>query len=162
MPAQAGGRSVRIPAFLDKILGSDRTNFNEAGLDEGMSTRAANRAWSHAAGSHHGASTGMSALSTPAQVDRKEQQASSARMSCNEGDECSMSMKAARKEWAQASIKAGTWSGPAPEPVSPAAVRIAASLRSEGAAEGATGKGSQAKEGHASGGGGGGAPEHQD
>ena len=139
------GRSARVPAFLDKVLGNDRTNFNEAGEDQGMSPRAANRAWAHSATDHHGAGAGIPALASPAQVDRKEQQASSARMSCNEADECSMSIKAARKEWAQSSIKAGTWSGPARDPISNAALRIAA----QRAAEGATGKGAQASAGHA-------------
>jgi cytochrome c556 len=139
-PSQTG-RAAHAPAFLDKVLGNDRTNFNEADQDEGMSPRAANRAWAHAATDHHGAA-GVTALSGPAQVDRKEQQASSARMSCNDADECSMSIKAAKQEWAKSSIKAGTWTGPAREPISNAALRIAA----QRAAEGATGKGSQGRE----------------
>jgi len=142
------GRSARMPAFLDKILGSDRTNFNEAGEDQGMSPRAANRMWARAAGDHHGAA-GTTAVAAPTQVERKEQQASSERMSCNDADECSMSLKGARKEWANASIKAGTWSGPAAEPVSNAAIRIAA----QRAAEGATApRGAQGKEGRVGGG----------
>jgi hypothetical protein len=135
--AEAGagstGRGVQRPAFLDKLLGSDRTNFNEAGEDQGMSPRAANRAWASAAGQHHGTEGATVSLSAQKQLDRLDQQRSSARMSCNEADECSMSNKAMRKEWAGASIKAGTWTGPAKEPVSLAAIRIAAYHAAESA-----------------------------
>jgi hypothetical protein len=126
------GRAARAPAFLDKVFGDDRTDFNEAGEDQGMSARAERRAWSHAAAGGHASSLRVPG---PQQVDRKEQQASSARMSCNEGDVCSMSSKAARKEWATASIKAGTWRGPAVALVSNAAHRIAAQHAAESASE---------------------------
>jgi hypothetical protein len=152
---QSAGRAASRPSSLDKVLGNDRTDFNEAGEDQGMSARAANRVWSHAAAEQHVSGAGMR-VAGQQQVDRKEQQGSSARMSCNEADACSMSVKAARKEWASASIKAGTWSGPAAVPVSDAARRIAAqraaasaseqqtratkaAARAEGAAHGAAG-----------------------
>lgn len=144
-PAAGSSAPVtRAPAFLDKILGSDRTDFNEAGLDQGMSERAVKRAWSHTATDAHGAGASVP-LAQQRQVERTSQQASSARMSCNEADECSMSAKDARKEWASASIKAGTWSGPAKEPVSNAALRIAAQRAAEGT------HGSQTERGHAKG-----------
>jgi hypothetical protein len=141
-----GGSSIkRPPAILDKILGNDRTNFNEAGEDQGMSLRAAKRAWERANGfKHHGAGAGTELpLSAKEHVDRHSEQRSEARMSCNEADECSMSLKASRKEWANASIRAGTWKGPAKEPVSNAALRI----REQRAAEGAgAAKPAEAKE----------------
>ncbi len=114
-------RAARAPAFLEKILGSDRMSCNEA--DEcSMSNRAVKRAWSHAAG---GKAEGAALpLSSQKQVDRLSQQYSSSRMSCNEGDECSMSSKQAKKEWSYAAVKAGTWQGP-DQAKSPAEVRIA-------------------------------------
>jgi hypothetical protein len=127
-----GGHASRPPAFLDKILGNDRTNFNEAGEDQGMSLHAAQRAWSRASAAR-GNTTPALTMGTQRQVDRKSLQASDARMSCNEADECSMSTKAMRKVWAEASIKAGTWTGPAKEPVSNAALRITAQRAAEGA-----------------------------
>jgi hypothetical protein len=59
----------------------------------------------------HGASptnaTPMAQASMAA-VDRKMNQAYSARVSCNEGDECSMSSKDAAKIWRTEAFKAGT------------------------------------------------------
>jgi hypothetical protein len=125
-----GRYNVRPPAFLDKILGSDRTNFNEAGEDEGMSVRAANRVWSHAGQS--GTAKASTTLADKTQVDRKQRQYQSSRVSCNEGDACSASSKDTKKEWAYAAIKAGTWTGPEKQ-VSIAADRAAesASLHDE-------------------------------
>ena len=143
------GHASRAPAFLDKVLGSDRTNFNEIGEDQGMSLHAVKRAWSSAAASHKGSDVALP-ISQERQVDRKSQQASEARMSCNEADECSMSNKAMRKVWANASIQAGTWSGPAKEPVSNAQRRIAA----QRAAEGATATRAEHQASHGAGGGG--------
>ncbi len=113
-PASQHGYSVRAPAFMDKLLGSDRTNFNEAGEPTGMSAHAVARIWSHAGAARAGDGNGTAAssLSSQRQVARTEQQASSDRMSCNEGDECTMSSKAAKKDWAYNAIKAGTWKGP--------------------------------------------------
>jgi hypothetical protein len=155
-PAAGGertGRDVRPPAFLDKILGSDRTNFNEAGEDQGMSVRAANRAWSRAAGTRTGGDPSVRTMGSERQADRKTGQMGDARMSSQEDDVGYMSPKAARKEWAKASIAAGTWTGPAKAPVQPADVRIAQYRAHEGAGEHATGAG---KEGHARESGGGG------
>jgi len=101
---------LRAPAFLDKILGSDRTQFNEAGEAQGMNHNAVKRAWSHA-GADRGA-TGTIPLAVQKQNVRLDQEASSDRMSCNDADECMMSSKAAKKNWAYTSIKAGTWQGP--------------------------------------------------
>ena len=139
--AAGNGRyNVRPPAFLDKVLGSDRTDFNEAGLDEGMSARAAKRAWSHAG--QGGAEKASATLAETTQVDRKQSQYQSSRVSCNEGDACSASSKDVKKEWAYAAIKAGTWSGPEKREPTNAARRIAgyhaaesASLHDEKAAQ---------------------------
>jgi hypothetical protein len=152
-----GGRDARPPAFLDKILGSDRTNFNEAGEDQGMSVRAANRAWSRAAGSQHGSAPAARTLGSERQADRKTGQAGDARMSSGEDDVGYMSPKAARKEWAKASIAAGTWTGPAKEPVQPADVRIMEYRAHEGAGEHST----AGKEGRARESGGGSGADHQ-
>ncbi len=130
--ASAGGRVGRVPAFFDKILGNDRTNFNEAGEPQGMSARSANRMWARSAAEHRSAGV-ATPLAPLAPVDRISQQASDVRMSCDDGDECYMSSKGARKMWAKASIKAGTWTGPAPEPVSNATLRINAQRAAEGA-----------------------------
>lgn len=110
--APLGDRSVRRPAFLDKVLGSDRTNFNEAGEDQGMSPRAANRAWSRAAAKNAGEGSKPLTLTTKSALPRELQQRSSARMSCNEGDECVMSSKEVKKVWAYDQIKKGIWTGP--------------------------------------------------
>ena len=112
LEAAAGqpGHAARAPAFLDKVLGSDRSNFNEAGESQGMSSHAVQRAWSHAG---TGASSAASLpLSHQQQRLRTEGQASQNRMSCNEGGECTMSSKGAKKEWAYQSVKAGTWRAP--------------------------------------------------
>ncbi len=130
--AASTGRAVQPPAFLDKLMGSDRTNFNEAGEAQGMSPRAANRAWAHAA-EHRGGAGATVPMAQQQQVDRLSQPRSTARTSCNEADECTMSNKATRTEWAHASIKAGTWTGPAREPISNAARRIAADRAAESA-----------------------------
>jgi hypothetical protein len=128
--AATSGYQTRRPAFLDKILGSDRTNFNEAGEDQGMSSRAANRAWSHA---RHSEASATVPLAQHQQVDRKSQQYQSSRVSCNEADDCEISSKEVKKEWAYAAVKAGTWTGPEkPEP-SNAARRIAADRAAESA-----------------------------
>jgi hypothetical protein len=125
----AGGAShaARAPAFLDKVLGNDRTDINEAGIDQGMSTRAANRAWSHAG--HAGGAT--LPMANQPQVDRKEQQYQSARVSCNEGDDCTISSKEVKKEWATQAVKAGTWQGPERREPTNAARRIAAERAAE-------------------------------
>ncbi len=132
--SSGAGYKTRAPAFLDKILGSDRTNFNDADMDEGMSTRAANRAWSHAG--HGGQAAGASAvvpLAQKQQVDRKAQQYQSSRVSCNEADDCEASSKDVKKDWAYAAIKAGTWAGPEKREPSNAAIRIAADRAAESA-----------------------------
>ena len=108
-PSEAG-RAAQRPAFLDKVLGSDRMVCNEA--DECMmSSRAASRAWSggHAAAGH---TSGTMPLSKQEQESRMDGQASGDRMSCNDGDQCMMSSKAAKKDWSYESIKKGTWKGP--------------------------------------------------
>jgi hypothetical protein len=141
--SSATGRSARIPAFLDKILGSDRTDFNEADMDEGMSTRAARRAWERAGASHHSTShaEGASAASLAAQkqVSRYDEQYSSSRVSCNEGDMCMASSKETKKEWSYDAIKAGTWQGPEKAAPTPAAVRIREYRAAEGHARGQEG-----------------------
>jgi hypothetical protein len=118
-------RAAKRPAFLDKILGSDRTNFNEAGEDQGMSPRAAKRAWSSVAANNAGHTTKAHLPTAQEHLPRQQQQASSARMSCNEGDECSMSSKEAKKVWAYDQIKKGVWAGPDAASKSPADVAIA-------------------------------------
>jgi hypothetical protein len=120
-------RGARWPSFLDKIMGSDRTNFTEAGEDEGMSPRAVKRAWEHAG--HGAGASGVTEANMPLgerqKVDRHSEQASGNRYSCNEADECSMSNKAVKKEWAAASVRAGTFVRPETKSVDPAAVRLA-------------------------------------
>ena len=124
--AAKGERNVRPPASLDKVLGSDRMHCNEA--DEcSMSSRAVKRAWSRAAAEGTAAAAG--AVGAP---DAKESQLAKirtqrakpeARMSCNEAGECSMDPKAVAREWAKASIKAGTFK--APEQASPTPAEVA-------------------------------------
>jgi hypothetical protein len=132
--AKGSTYAVRAPAFMDKILGSDRTNFNEAGEDEGMNRHAVKRAWSHV-GAERG-STGTIPLAVQKQNVRLDQQASSDRMSCNDADECMMSSKAAKKNWAYNSIKAGTWQGP--EAVGPSNAERAIAEQKAGASKTAT------------------------
>jgi hypothetical protein len=149
--SSASNRVGRTPAFLDKILGTDRTNFNEADMDEGMSTRAANRAWQHAGAAHHGSSShaeGAAAASLAAQkqVSREDEEHSGTRMGCNDADQCSSNTKAVKAEWSYAAVRAGTWQGPDKPVLSPAAVRI----RDQRAAEGHTVP-QGGKEGHAGG-----------
>lgn len=106
----AGGvhRPAQWPAFMDKILGSDRMACNEA--DEcSMGHAAVNRAWSRAAGNNAGASSAAVPLAQQRQVPRELNQASQQRTSCNEAEECSYSSKGAKKEWAYSAVKAGTW-----------------------------------------------------
>lgn len=146
----SANRVTRPPAFLDKILGSDRTDFNEADMDEGMSTRAARRAWERAGSAHHGSTAqaeGKAAASLAAQkqVNREDEQYQGSRVSCNEADACSASSKEIKKEWAYAAVKAGTWQGPEVY-VQPAAIRI----HEQRAAEGKTVP--QAAQGHHAGG----------
>lgn len=142
--ASQHGYAVRPPAFLDKILGSDRTNFNEAGEDEGMSGRAVKRAWSHAGGGR-AASTATVPLAGQKQNVRAQEQASSDRMSCNDADECMMSSKAVKKIWAYTSIKAGTWTGP--EAAQPSGAEIAIAEQRAGAGKAAAGAGDHAAQG---------------
>jgi hypothetical protein len=127
------GRAIRAPAFLDKIMGSDRMACNEA--DECMmSNRAVKRAWSHGGSNHAAANKGGSSgavgsLSKQQQHERKGEQASEDRMVCNEADECMMSSKAAKKDWSYAAVKAGTWTGPGGKPMSDAARAVAQQRR---------------------------------
>jgi hypothetical protein len=109
-------RPARAPAFLDKVLGSNRTSFNEAGEAQGMSSRAVKRAWSHGVPGAAGAAPGPVAQQKP--IARAELQASQNRVSCNEGDHCMASSKASKKEWSYQAIKAGTWKGPEEKKVS--------------------------------------------
>src|SRR5262249_46165560 len=95
--AQADGntaetnRAARGPAVPDHILGSDRTNFNEAGEDQGMNRHAVKRAWSHSGSNDSSSVMGTVPLAQQHQVAREGEQASGNRTSCNEADECSMS-----------------------------------------------------------------------
>jgi hypothetical protein len=129
-PTTVGDHPARLPAFLDKVMGSDKTNFNEADVDQGMSRRAVNRAWSHGTTASQsqrpGAASAVVPLSRQQQHARGDQQASADRMSCNEADECMMSSKAVKKSWGYESIKKGTWKGPPAAAPSPAAVAVAA------------------------------------
>jgi hypothetical protein len=139
-------RSAKWPAFLDKILGTDRTNFNEAGEDEGMSSRAVKRIWEHAGHATAGVPGATEAnmpLGERQKVDRHSEQASGNRYSCNEADECSMSNKAVKKEWAAASVRAGTFVRPEEKQVSPAAARLAEQKGTAGGAEAAHGGGAR-------------------
>jgi hypothetical protein len=136
----AGGMQVgqynQRPPFLDRILGSDRTNFNEAGDDQGMSLRAAKRIWSHAGGAGHAASTGgkLPGATDRGSVRESGDKGGEARVSCNEGDECSMANKDVKKIWAAASARAGTLTHPEQKAPSNAERRIAEQRRAEGAA----------------------------
>jgi hypothetical protein len=118
-------RPARRPAFLDKILGNDRTNFNEAGIEQGMSPRAAKRAWSRVADNNAGHGTKALLPTAKEHLPRQQQQASSARMSCNEAGECMMSSKEAKKVWAYDQIKKGIWTGPDQAKKTPADVAVA-------------------------------------
>lgn len=117
----AAGHVSRAPAFLDKILGSERTSFNEAGESNGMSTRAARRVWSSAGGGQAGAQGGAQVpLAQQHQVMRTQQQASDNRTACNEGDQCMASSKKSKTEWSYQAVKGGTWKGPEAKQQSPA------------------------------------------
>lgn len=129
-PAAVGDHAARSPAFLDKVLGRDRTNFNEADVDQGMSRRAVARAWSHtttaAQSQRPGSASAVLPLSRQQQHARGDQQAGKDRMVCNEAGECMMSSKAATKIWAYEAIKKGTWQGPAGAQGTAAAATLAA------------------------------------
>lgn len=125
-----GARASQPPAFLQKILGSDRMNCNEAD-DCSMSLRAARRAWSnassgHTAGDRDSRGAADAAASAGAQQQQRVEKVRTrrsevqARVSCNEADDCMMSSKAAKKIWAYESVKAGTWKGPAAASKTPA------------------------------------------
>ncbi len=70
--------------------------FNEAGEDQGMSSRAVKRAWSSVAANNAGGSSSATVpLAQQKTVVRTQQHGPRPdRMSCNEGNECSMSSKA--------------------------------------------------------------------
>lgn len=132
--AQRADHGARVPAFMDKVLGSDRMVCNEA--DECMmSTRAANRAWSRAAsgGPGQSAAEAAAAKNHEAVVDKVRTQRSeaTARMACNEAGECMMSSKAAKKIWAYESVKQGTFRGPDAPAATPAQKAIEAAKKSE-------------------------------
>ncbi len=96
----------REPASVSERTGkSDRVQCDEAGEGCQMSSKA-----TKAGSKGHGASptdaTPM-AQAAMAAVDRKLNQAYSARVSCNEGDECSMSSKDAAKIWRTEAFKHG-------------------------------------------------------
>lgn len=119
--ARVGGaeRGGRMPAVLEKAAGKDRTSFNEAGEDQGMSSRAAKRAWARAGQGVSDAPGGKGSAAPDAQKALRERAtgvSSSARMVCNEAGECMMSSKTAKKEWAYQSVKAGTFKPEAAEP----------------------------------------------
>lgn len=122
--ASADGRSARMPAFMAKILGSDRTSFNEAGEDQGMSTRAAKRAWANAGGGASGGDgvgRGVNGVSRGAAEQRASAglpASGSLRMACDDAG-CTMSSKGAKKEWSYQAVRAGTWSGPEAKGVTP-------------------------------------------
>jgi hypothetical protein len=92
-------------AVSERVGKSDRTQCDEAGEGCQMSSKA-----TKAGSKGHGASpteaTPM-AQAAMAAVDRKLNQAYAARMSCNEGDQCSMSSKDAAKIWRTESFKHG-------------------------------------------------------
>lgn len=90
-----------------------------------MSSRAVKRAWSRVAANNAGSATAIVPLAQQKQVVRTQEQASAARMSCNEADECSMSSKAVKTVWAYDQIKKGVWQGPDAPKVSPADVAVA-------------------------------------
>lgn len=114
--ARAGApRGGRMPAVLEKAAGKDRTSFNEAGEDQGMSSRAAKRAWARAGQGVSDAPRGKGSAA-PDLRERATGVSSSARMVCNEAGECMMSSKTAKKEWAYQSVKAGTFRPEAAEP----------------------------------------------
>jgi hypothetical protein len=106
--AREGGPTSRPPAFLQKVLGAERTSFNEAGEPSAMSARAASRVWSRAGSG----ATREAPAAHQAQLPRKELQASENRSSCNEAGECMQSSKSSKKEWSYQSVKAGTFKGP--------------------------------------------------
>jgi hypothetical protein len=105
---RADGPTSRPPAFLQKVLGTERTAFNEAGEAQAMSARAASRVWSRAGAG----ATGESHLAHQQQHLRKDQQASANRTAFNEAGEASAPSKASKKEWSYQAVKAGTWRGP--------------------------------------------------
>ena len=117
------------PAFLDKVLGSDRTAINEAGVDQNLSSRATKRAWSHAGAGAGGTAT--MPLAHQQQHLRTGEQASANRMACNDAGECMMSSKGAKKQWSYTAIKAGTWKGPDAKPQAAPAAAPAPSAKSE-------------------------------
>ncbi len=122
-------RAARTPAFLDKVLGSDRMECNEGDMCS-MSNRAVKRAWERAGGKRQGTESSRAdaeghaaSLSQQKQRSRYDEQESTTRVVCNEGDQCMASSKETKKEWAYLAVKAGTWQGPEKQ-VSPAEVKI--------------------------------------
>jgi hypothetical protein len=136
--AESARTTARRPASLDKAMGSDRTNFNEAGEDQGMSVHAAQRAWSHGAaggGADAGGAASKSVADRQGSSHETGESAGVGRMSCNEADACSMANKDVRKIWANASAAAGTLAGSERARAAVAAdTRLAAARRAESAA----------------------------
>ncbi|MFT3775486.1 MAG: hypothetical protein QM820_59825 [Minicystis sp.] len=113
--AAGADHARRVPAVLEKAMGSDRTSFNEAGESQGMSTRAAKRVWA-AASADRAAANAMPQGEEGAQAPKQQQARAVAppeqsRMSCDEAG-CSPSSKATKKEWSYNAVRAGTWNGP--------------------------------------------------
>lgn len=128
----AGGRGARIPSFMQRFLGSDRTAMNEAGEDQGMSLRAAKRAWANAgrtvSGDEKGAADRGAEAAARGAASQKAQvgvPSGGNRMACNDAGECMMSSKAAKKEWSYQAVRAGTWNGPDVKSATPADRAIA-------------------------------------
>lgn len=121
--ADKGDRNVRKPAFLDKVLGSDRMNCNEA-EECSMSLRAAKRAWSNGQDKSQGDGAQTAAPASQVEKVRIRRAEATDRMACNEAGECMMSSKAAKKIWAYESAKAGTFKGPDAAAKTPAQVAI--------------------------------------
>jgi hypothetical protein len=95
MPAAIAGKS------------SSRESCDEAGEGCEMSSKAAKSMGSKGHGANDPTEATPMAQSAMAAIDRKMNQAYGARMSCNEGDECSMSSKDAAKIWRTEAFKAG-------------------------------------------------------
>jgi hypothetical protein len=101
------GELPALPGRLAKALGSDRTAINEAGEDQGMSKRAANRVWARAAAGH-ASSDAAHGGRLPALPGRLAKALGSDRTAINEaGEDQGMSKRAANRVWARAAKAEG-------------------------------------------------------
>jgi hypothetical protein len=109
-PAASTGAAGKSAPNAIVGKGNDRVSCNEAGEGCEMSSKAAKAGFGKGNGASPTDATPM-AQAAMAAADRKLNQAYSERTSCNEGDECSFSSKAAKEIWRTEAFKHGTAQG---------------------------------------------------